>query len=139
MLHERLLELVVSHTQLLDEALRRGIDWSDMLQVYGVLHALQLQAQAAIDYLLHTCALVGVAAETPIRCTEKLKGQGLLKQDEAELLKKVVRFRNVVVHEYAEIDLEKIRVIMEKRLYHKTLETLYKLHNRLVERGLVDP
>ncbi|AET33072.1 hypothetical protein [Pyrobaculum ferrireducens] len=53
MLHDRLIEVVAAHVKLLDEAVDRGVALDDVFELYGVLHALQVHAQAAIDYLLH--------------------------------------------------------------------------------------
>ncbi len=53
-----------------------------------------------IDYLLHICATFKIPVETPIRCIEELAGRDIITLGEAEELKRLVRFRNLVVHEY---------------------------------------
>ena len=52
MILDRLVEVVLSHVKLIDEAVRRGIDWGDTLSLYAILHALQIHAQATIDFLI---------------------------------------------------------------------------------------
>jgi len=59
MLHERLLEIVARYVELLDRVREEEMDFDDVLKFYAVLHALQIHAQAAADYLLHTCAVLG--------------------------------------------------------------------------------
>ncbi len=139
MLHEKLLEKIYEHVALLDEARKRRLHMGDMLGLYAVLHALQVHAQAVIDYLLHTCAVLGVSVETPIRCTQRLEEEGLLEAEEAALLRRLVRFRNLVVHEYGSIDVERVRRIMEARGYLDAAEAVRQLHERLRARGLLDP
>jgi uncharacterized protein YutE (UPF0331/DUF86 family) len=138
MLHERLLEIIASHVKLLDEA-RRRVDWSDTLSFYGILYALQVHAQAIIDYLLHTCAILGVSAETPFRCTEELQRASILAPEEALMLRRLIRFRNIVVHEYGSIDVNRVKQIVERRGYREALKVILKVHGRLRERGLLDP
>lgn len=89
MLHKRLLELIASHTDLLERIREKGIKWSDILELYGVLHALQIHAQAVIDYFLHTCALTGISSETPIRCIEELRRRDMIRSEDAEFIKEL--------------------------------------------------
>ncbi|WP_258870221.1 hypothetical protein [Pyrobaculum aerophilum] len=53
-----LIEIIVAHTELLDRALRSGVNLDDVFELYAVIHALQIHAQASIDYLLYTCAVL---------------------------------------------------------------------------------
>mgnify|MGYP001626278879 CR=1 FL=1 len=139
MLHKRLLELVAAHTDFLEKIRERRVNWNDVFELYAVLHALQVHAQAVIDYLLHACAAVGISSETPIRCVEELKRRGLIQAEDAEFLKRVVRFRNVLVHEYTSIDVERVKKAMETRGYVRVLDIVRELHKKLEERGLLDP
>ena len=139
MIHERLLEQILRHTSMLDEVLERGIDWADTLQVYSVLHAPQIHAQATIDYLLHTCAAIGASAETPIRCIEELEQRNIIAPGRAEELKRLVRFRNLIVHGYAPIDLERVKKVFHGRGYRRITEYVLDLHKRLEAEGTLDP
>ncbi len=71
---------------------RVGVDWNDRIQAYSIIHALQVQAQAAIDYLIRVCALLGLTARTPIDCTRKLREHHLLEASEAKFLRKLIGF-----------------------------------------------
>ncbi|MEB3778635.1 MAG: DUF86 domain-containing protein [Desulfurococcales archaeon] len=139
MLHRKLLETISSHVELLDSAKRRGIDWSDTLQVYAVLHALQVHAQAVIDYLLHTCAILGISVETPMQCIYMLRQKKILSDDNADQLKRLVRFRNIVVHEYGVIDIDKVKRILENRGYHQAMQIIQNIHQQLQDKQLLDP
>ncbi|WP_243668520.1 DUF86 domain-containing protein [Vulcanisaeta sp. JCM 16161] len=114
-LHNRLLEVIALHVELLDRMRNQGINYDDIINLYAVLHALQVHAQAIIDYLLYTCALMGISSETPIHCIDELSRTGLISNDNADLLRRIVRFRNIVVHEYGAIDIERVRGIVESR------------------------
>ena len=139
MLLERLLETIARHVEILDEARRRGIDWSDTLSFYAILHALQVHAQAVIDYPLHTCSLLGESVETPISCIGRLERRKLLDAESASVLRRLVRFRNIVVHEYSSIDVGRVRRVVEGRGYHRVLEIIHRLHSRLAREGRADP
>ena len=77
--------------------------------------------------------------ETPISCVECLKNNALIMDDEANLLKKMIRFRNILVHEYGSIDIERVKNILKERGYVKVLEMVKKIHEVLKTRGLIDP
>jgi len=139
MLHDRLIEAVAAHVKLLDEAVDRGVALDNVFELYGVLHALQIHAQAAMDYLLHTCSILGRSVETPLRCVDVLHREGLLGEQDARLLKKMIRFRNIVVHQYGAIDVEKVEKILASRGYREVLRILTTLHTKLKERGAADP
>ncbi|RLG80578.1 MAG: DUF86 domain-containing protein [Thermoprotei archaeon] len=140
MLHEKLLEDIARHVALLNEVADiERIDWSNWQILYAILHALQIHAQATINYLLHTCSRMLCTCETPISCVECLKNNALITDDEADLLKKMIRFRNILVHEYGSIDVERVKNILKERGYVKVLEMVKKIHEVLKTRGLLDP
>jgi uncharacterized protein YutE (UPF0331/DUF86 family) len=51
MLHKKLLETILYHTELLDKIRSGKINWNDILEFYGIIHVLQIHAQTVIDYL----------------------------------------------------------------------------------------
>jgi len=136
MLHERLLEIVARHVELLDRVREEGVDFGDVLKFYAVLHALQIHAQAAADYLLHTCAVLGISAETPISCITHLLNRGLISAEETDVLRRMVRFRNIIVHGYSAVDPDKV---IESRGYFRVLSIISRLHSLLKAEGLLDP
>lgn len=138
MLHKRLIESIATHVGLLDRLRNKGINWSDTLELYAVLHALQIHAQSTIDYLLHTCAVMKASVETPIRCVDELKKVGLINEYEADVLKRLIRFRNIIIHEYCVLDLERVRRVIESQGYRVVLQIVTRIHTRLQECGLLD-
>ncbi len=139
MLHEKLLEDIARHVSMLDEVALTGIDWSRWQSVYAVLHALQIHAQATINYLLHTCALLMCTCETPMRCVDCLQRKGFITEDEANVLKRMIRFRNILVHEYGSIDPKRVEKTLRERGYAKVFEIVKKIHGILEAEGLLDP
>ncbi len=135
MLHERLLEAVAEHAGLLDRT-RGRFNPGDVLGLCAVLHALQTHAQATIDYPLHTYAPPGTTMETPLSCVAQLQRRGLILLDKAEMLRRLVR---LAVHGYSAVDPDKVAKMVESRGYHAVLQTIYRLHRRLAEEGLLDP
>jgi len=137
-LQERLLESIFHHVELLERARRRGVNWDDEFELYAVLHALQVHAQSVIDYLLHTCALMGAVVETPTSCISELRARGLIDEEESTLLKRLVRFRNLIVHEYGSVDVERVKRVVEGGGYRVVADIIKRLHEKLREEGLVN-
>ncbi|MDK6028930.1 DUF86 domain-containing protein [Ignisphaera sp. 4213-co] len=81
-----------------------------------------------------------MSSETSIKCVEELKGRGVIRSEDAEFIKRVVRFRNnILVHGYASIDIERVKRVIETRGYAKAFQIIEELHKRLEESKLVDP
>ncbi len=68
-----------------------------------------------------------------------MKGRGVIRSEDAEFIKRVVRFRNILVHGYASIDIERVKRVIETRGYAKAFQIIEELHKRLEESKLVDP
>jgi len=82
-----------------------------------VLHTLQLAIQAALDAASHVVS-DGRLGE-PERNRELfalLTNAGWLSPDLGSRLEEMAGFRNVVVHEYASVDLEIVRDVLQNRL-----------------------
>ena len=135
----KLIENVAEHCTKLDEVSAQDLERGDWRTLYAVLHALQIHAQSTIDALLHVCSLLALEISTPMTCIEKLKLIGLLNSEEASMLKRLVRFRNIVVHEYGRLDVERVKHVIESRGYREPLKILEKLMKELRNRGVEDP
>lgn len=82
-----------------------------------VLHTLQLAIQAALDAASHVVSDERLGE--PERNRELfalLTNAGWIPAELAAKLEEMVGFRNVLVHEYASIDLEIVRDVLETRL-----------------------
>ena len=64
-----------------------------------------------------TCSILRISSETPIHCIYELERIGLIKEDDADLLRKLVRFRNIVVHVYGSIDVRRVMNIIDSQGY----------------------
>ena len=65
---------------------------------------LALAIQACIDIAFHLCAAHGVVPSTSGEAFAQLARQGLLARGLAQRMQRAVGFRNVLVHEYTEVD-----------------------------------
>ena len=78
-----------------------------------VSHNLEKAVQVCIDIASHVCAAHGRAPETPGDAFVVLAELGLIDQELAQRLVSAVGFRNVSVHEYAEVDWAIVMKIVE--------------------------
>jgi len=132
----RLLTRINEYTVRLDELRRLGVsDWRDEM---ALLHLLQVQAQAFLDLLMHLAAEAGYSPSSPGEAAAALEAEGLLDRGELEFTRKVVGFRNVVVHEYAGVDLGLALRILGGREYARVAVLAASLVERARARGL-DP
>lgn len=69
-----------------------------------VARNLEVAIQTCIDIALHLCAAQGVVPPTAARAFSVLAERGLIEKGLAQRLQRAVAFRNLLVHEYAELD-----------------------------------
>lgn len=113
------LTYITSNVTLLDgkSALPLQDFLNDIEQQYVVLHALQLAIQAAMDLAAHFVADEGW--ELPSRSGQVfsvLGERGVVSGDLASRLRTMASFRNLIVHEYGEINLKTVYEIWHKSL-----------------------
>ena len=73
---------------------------------------LTLAIQAALDIAYHLCAANEVLPATSGDAFTQLAACGLIKQDLADRLVRAVGFRNVLIHEYTEVDWKIVMRVM---------------------------
>jgi uncharacterized protein YutE (UPF0331/DUF86 family) len=128
------MSLIAEMTSKLDELARRELrDWVEEL---AVLHALQVQAQALLDMVMRVAAELGYTPLTPREAARALVGEGLLSEDEYQLIRRVAGFRNIVVHEYATVDMELVRKIVKQGEYRRVATLAAKLLEAASKRGV---
>ncbi|MEM4059195.1 HepT-like ribonuclease domain-containing protein [Pyrobaculum sp.] len=133
---ERLLKQLLHYTALLDGI---GVgDLEDVYKYFSAVYLLQAQAQSLIDIVSRAASALGFEVEGYIDAGGKLARAGLLSDDEFNRYKTVVRFRNIVIHQYAAVDIGVIRRIIGKRDYREVAKIAVKLVEELRRRG-VDP
>jgi uncharacterized protein YutE (UPF0331/DUF86 family) len=84
---------------------------------YAVLHALQLAVEASIDIAVHICAADALGTPSSyVEAFDLLERAAVLDRDLAEALRRMARFRNRIVHLYAQLDLQTVYRILQDRL-----------------------
>jgi len=97
-----------------------------------VLRALQVAIQSAIDIANHIIA--EYRFPTPLTYKESfqiLKEKGMLSSNLAEDLSELVGFRNILVHLYWRVDLEKVFKVLNERT--DALEGFLKVAKKIVK------
>lgn len=87
----------------------------------AVKYRLQTAIQAMMDISNHICArlrLTVAAEEGSGKCIRALEKRGLLSPERATIYAQMIRFRNVLVHLYGEVDDRRVYEIVEKNLDH---------------------
>ncbi|MEM1598215.1 MAG: HepT-like ribonuclease domain-containing protein [Pyrobaculum sp.] len=56
-----------------------------------------------------------------------------------ERMRRLVGFRNIIVHEYGEVDVERVRRVVEAGSYVRVAEIVKRLNDELRRRGLLEP
>ena len=139
MILERLLERLLELTKRLDEVVEEGYDLGDWRDQMMLLHALQLHSQIVIDIALRAAALLGYAPSSGYMAARVLREKGVLGEDDAQLLRSIIGFRNIVVHEYTSLKLEIVDEILREKRYHLGLRLAEKIIDALRSRGVLDP
>ncbi len=81
------------------KALQADEDLQDILA-----RNLEVAIQTCMDVALHICAAHGTLPPTGAQAFAVLAGRGVIERELAQRLQRAVGFRNVLVHEYTEID-----------------------------------
>lgn len=89
---------------------------ADMDLRWTVEHGLQLCAQNVIDIATHLAATAGLDASDYASAIDRLTGMNVLPAAFGARLRQVAGFRNVLVHEYIEVDLEVVARVLDENL-----------------------
>ncbi len=84
--------------------------------MYSTMHILQLAIQALLDMSMRLIALIGAERpETYAEVADVLYANGVLGEEERELLRNMAKFRNLLVHVYARVDPAIVFTIAKER------------------------
>ena len=86
-----------------------------------------------------TCSMLRISSETPIHCIYELERIGLIKEVDADLLRELVSFRNIVVYEYGSIDVRRVMNTIDSQGYKRAYVIIKDLHKKLEESKSFDP
>ena len=90
---------------------------SDKEKEWAVEHGLQISIQIVVDIGAHILASVGEGdVEDYAEIIERLGKRGIIPEDFAGRIKGMTGFRNILVHEYAKIDIGVVCDMLKNRL-----------------------
>lgn len=132
----RLETQVARETSRLDQLSEKPLEtW---IEKHVALHALQIQAQALLDMVTRMASELGYSPTSPSEAIRILQEEGVLEKNDAVFLNRLAGFRDILVQEYAEVDMELIKNILKKREYRKAAILAAKLLEKAVDLNL-DP
>jgi uncharacterized protein YutE (UPF0331/DUF86 family) len=84
---------------------------------YAVLHALQLAIEASVEIAMHICSADGLGVpSTYAEAFVYLERENILDSALGDDLRAMARFRNLVVHAYADVDPGRVYEILTTRV-----------------------
>lgn len=90
---------------------------ADIERLWAVEHGLQLCIQCVIDVCDYLVAQLGLGvAATHLEAVELLCQAGVLPESLRSALINMMRFRNILVHAYLRVDVDKVRENLQKGL-----------------------
>ena len=123
-LHEALANLR-RHSATTPQMLRADMDLR-----WTVEHGLQLCAQNAIDIATHLATTAGLDASDYASAIDRLTGMNVLPAEFGARFRQIAGFRNVLVHDYIDVDLDVVCAVLAGRLDE------FEEFMRLIERHL---
>lgn len=109
---------ILKRIERIDETLKRLIQIKELsLDAFlndwksqdAALHNLQIAIEGCLDIGNHLLSSIGSKApESYVHIVEILVSEKILPSDFAETAKNMAKFRNLIVHEYLHIDIEKV-------------------------------
>ena len=106
----------------------------DEIKYYAALHLLQIQIQTLIAF--RATSILGLEVEGYIDAGYKLRQAGIINDDELRLYRRVVGFRNIVVHMYGEVNPDIVREVIRDRKYRDVAKLGIKIVEELRRRGV---
>jgi uncharacterized protein YutE (UPF0331/DUF86 family) len=89
---------------------------ADLDRQWAVLHGLQIAIQGTLDIAAHIAAAEGQDVRDYTSAIDALGRLGVLDATFAKRLRGVAGFRNVLVHEYLDVDLTVVAAVLEHGL-----------------------
>ena len=89
---------------------------SDIQEQRFIEHTLQIAIQAALDVTSHSVSIVGWRAATNRELFDRLAGDGSIDVPLADSMRRMVGFRNVLVHGYDDVDLKVVEDVITNHL-----------------------
>ena len=129
-----MLKLLLHYTTLLDNLSVNDLD--DVYKYLSAVYLLQVQAQSLIDIMAKAASALGLEVEGYVDAGNKLMSVGILSNEEFSKYRSIVKFRNIVVHQYGVVDINVIRRIIGNREYRDVARLGIKVVEELRRRGI---
>lgn len=103
-------------------------------KLWSVEHGLQLTIQLVIDSGNHILAAVGEQeVEDYVDVIDKLGERGIIPSEFAQTIRGMAGFRNILIHEYATVDIKKVYHVLHNQLddfrkFAKYIDAYLTLH-----------
>jgi len=111
----------------------------DYIMLNAVLHLLQVSIQAMID--LSSRLIVELGYKIPSTYGELpsiLRELNVINNEDALTMKRIIGFRNVIVHGYVDVSIDLVKRIMANKKYHDILLISLKIFNYAINKN-IDP
>lgn len=132
-----LISLIRRNTEELGKISGEMLD--NYLTLNAVLHLLQVSIQAMLDIGSGIIAASGEKTPASYGDTAKILGEmKIISREEVELMRRIIGFRNIVVHGYTSISLKLVKNILDEKRYQDILNISTKLYKYALE-NKVDP
>ncbi|WP_054842031.1 DUF86 domain-containing protein [Vulcanisaeta distributa] len=110
---------------------------SDYVLLNAILHMLQVAIQALIDMGSHIMVEKDLKApstysEIPIYLSQT----GVISGDDSKVFRRMIGFRNVLVHNYSQVSIDVLREILAEALYRDLLRIALKLYDYAVSNNI---
>lgn len=132
-----LMSLIRKNTEALNELNSDAI--KDYIMLNAVLHLLQVSIQAMID--LSSRLIVELGYKIPSTYGEIpsiLRELNIISNEDALTMKRMIGFRNVIVHGYVDVSVDLVKRIMTDKKYRDILLIALKIFNWAVNKN-IDP
>ena len=131
---ESLVKQLLHYTPLLDRL--SAEDLEDVFRYYAALHLLQVQAQVLVGMAARAASALGLEVGGYVDAGYKLRTMGIIDEGDFRLYRRVVGFRNIVVHGYCSVSAETVGGIIRERRYRDVARLGLKIFDELRRRGL---
>ena len=131
---ERMLKTLLYYSSLLDKL--KPEDLEDEYKYYGALHLLQVQVQVLMDIFARAASVLGVDVDGYVDAGYKLRTKNIISEEEFRFYRRIIGFRNIVVHEYGEVDPSIVRDVIMNRKYREVTRLALRVFEELRRRGV---
>ena len=126
---------IAKMTRILDTYMKNDTQWSE-IDVLAIERGLQVLIESVVGlsrYVADTC--FGINISRSREAIDELKALGVFTREEQEALTRIIGSRNVLVHDYLNVDEVVVHAIVKKQEYRFISEIARKLMQVLDEKG----